>query len=290
MRHAHMTPFPFKSLALFVAGSVVLRLLSIVGWVFFPGDGLVPQLGRILIPLCFSIALVVLNQRMLARDGFASDALGLKFTRARVGGALASSILMAPICAAMAGGVWLLQPFHYERGSLSLVAFSLRAVEYLGGNAGEELIFRGYFLLLLRRHCGLLAALAITAFLFGLFHLPGLSGAAAIKMICTTFFGGILFAYAFLLTGTLWSAIGVHVMGNVVLHHILGLSGQPSLLTPVFERPWPTAYDPAFVVWLAVLIPVITFAAYWYRRIERGAGEQVTPRMFESTALEVRKR
>jgi membrane protease YdiL (CAAX protease family) len=281
------TPFPFKSLLLFVAGAIVLRLLSMVGWVFFPGDGLVPQLGRILIPLCFSIALVVLNQRLLARDGFAPDALGLKFTPARAGGALASSIFMVLICAAMAGSLWLLLPFHYQRGSLSLAAFSLRAVEYLGGNAGEELIFRGYLLLLLRRHCGLLAALVITAFLFGLFHLPGLSGATAIKMICTTFLGGILFAYGFLFTGTLWSAIGLHVAGNIVLHHILGLSGQPSLLTPVFEQPWPTAYDPAFVVWLAVLMPIITVAAFCYHRMDRGGGEGVEQRMAESPAPEL---
>jgi membrane protease YdiL (CAAX protease family) len=261
-------PFPFKSLLLFLVGTVVLRLLSMVGWVFFPGDGAIPQLGRILIPLCFSIALVVLNQRLLAGDGLAPDALGLKLTPARAGTVLASSLLMALIFAAMAGGLWLLVPFHYQRGPLSLPAFSLRSIEYLAGNAGEELIFRGYLLLLLRRHLGLTAALAITGLLFGLFHLPGLSGMAALKMTCTTMLGGALFAYGFLLTGTLWSAIGLHVAGNIVLHHVLGLSGQPSLLTPVFDQPWPTTYDPAFVVWLAILIPVVTIAALWHHRIK----------------------
>lgn len=263
----HTPPFPFKSLLLFLVGAVVLRLLSIAGWVFFPGDSAIPQLGRILIPLCFSIALVVLNERLLVRDGFSPDALGLKLTPAHAGLVLASSLLMALIFAAMAGGLWLLAPFHYQRGPLGLAAFGLRAMEYLAGNAGEELIFRGYLLLLLRRHCGLAAALAITGLLFGLFHLPGLSGMAALKMTCTTFLGGTLFAYGFLLTGTLWSAIGLHVAGNVVLHHVLGLSGQTSLLTPVFDQPWPTTYDPAFVVWLAILLPVVAAAAYRQHRL-----------------------
>jgi membrane protease YdiL (CAAX protease family) len=269
MSATRVPPFPFQSLLLFAGGAVVLRLLSMVGWVFFPGNGTIPQLGRILIPLCFSIALVVLNQRLLARDGFLPNALGLKPTPGRAAAFITGAILMALIFAAMAGCLRLLVPFHYERGLLGPVAFGLRAVEYLCGNAGEELIFRGYLLLLLRRHCGLVAALAITGLLFGLFHLPGLSGMAALKMICTTFLGGILFAYGFLLTGTLWSAIGLHVAGNIVLHHVLGLSGQPSLLTPVFDQPWPTAYDPSFLVWLAILIPVVTVTAFWHNRVEK---------------------
>jgi membrane protease YdiL (CAAX protease family) len=252
---------------LFVAGAVVLRLLSMVGWVFFPGNGVIPQLGRILIPLCFSVALVVLNQRLLARDGFAPDALGLKITWARIGAIFVSALLMVLIFAAMAAGLWLLVPFHHERGPLSLAAFGLRAMEYLGGNTGEELIFRGYLLLLLRQYYGLAVALVITSILFGLFHLPGLSGLVALKMVCTTFLGGILFAYGFLLTGTLWSAISLHVVGNIALHHVFGLSGgSATLLKPVFDQPWPTAYDPAFLVWLAILVPVVSTAAYCHQR------------------------
>ena len=267
-------PFPFKSLLLFVTGAVVLRLLSIAGWAFFPGDGVIPQLGRILIPLGFSIALVGLNQRLLARDGFAADALGLKLTPVRAGAFLASSLIMALVFAAMAAGLWLVMPFHYQRGPLSLTALGLRAMEYLAGNAGEELIFRGYLLLLLRRQCGLTAALVITGLLFGLFHLPGLSGMAALKLTCTTFLGGTLFAYGFLITRTLWSAIALHVAGNIVLHHVLGLSGQTSLLMPVFDQSWPTTYDPAFLVWLAILIPVVAAAAFWHRRTEKAQAGQ----------------
>src|SRR5688500_7381102 len=115
-------PFPFQSLLLFTGGAVVLRLLSMVGWVFFPGNGTIPQLGRILIPLCFPIALVVLNLRLLARDGFKPNALGLKPTPGRAAAFIPGAILMALIFAAMAGCLWLLVPFHYERGLLGSVA------------------------------------------------------------------------------------------------------------------------------------------------------------------------
>lgn len=267
-------PFSFKSLLFFVTGAVVLRLLAIAGWAFFPGDGTIAHFGRIVVLLSSSLALVWFNQHLLARDGFTPNALGLKFTPARAGEIIGSSIFMVLIFAAMAGGLWLLVPFHFQRGPLSVVTFSLHAAEYLGGNTGEEFIFRGYLMLLLRRHCGLAAALGITGLLFGLFHLPGLAGIAALKMVCTTFLGGTLFAYGFLLTGTLWSAIALHVAGNIALHQVFGLSGQPSLLTPVFDRPWPAEYDPAFLVWLAILIPVVIAAAWRYHCVDNGSGNQ----------------
>lgn len=127
-------------------------------------------------------------------------------------------------------------------------------------------MFRGYLLLLLTRHFGLARGLFIVGLLFGLFHLPGLSGWAAAKMICTTMTWSYLFAYGFILTGSLWTALGMHMAGNIVLHHVAGLSAKPSLLTAVLHDPWPTSYDPAFVVWFAVSIPVLGFAAWRTRR------------------------
>jgi membrane protease YdiL (CAAX protease family) len=265
-------PFPWKSLLLFATGAVILRLLSMTAWVFFPGDRVVPQVARILIPLGFSAGLVVLNQRSLARDGFAFDVLGLKPTARHGGGFLAGAGVSAGIITLIGGVFWLLLPFHYQRGPLSFAALGLHAAEYLGGNAAEELVFRGYLLLLLRRQWGLMPALAITGLLFGLSHLPGLSGMAALKMVCTTFLGGCLFAYGFMLTGTLWTAIGLHVAGNIWLHQVLGLSGQRSILTPVMDRAWPDGYDPAFAAWLAIMIPVVAAAALQHQRQRQPAG------------------
>lgn len=260
-------PFPVKSLLLFITGAVMLRVLSMTGWAFFPGDGRVgPQLARVLIPLCFAAALVVLNQRLLRRDGFPADMLGLRPTFRRAGWFVMGGLVIIPVIGILVGALWLFVPFHYERGTLSFPALIWQSAEYFGGNSGEELIFRGYLLLILVRHLGLPRALIITGFLFGLFHLPGLSGLTALKMVCTTFLGACVYAYGYVLTGTLWTAIGMHVVANIVLHHVFGASGKPSLFTPVLHEAWPASYDPAFWVWVGVFVPVVALASVTARR------------------------
>lgn len=266
-------PLSVKSLLLFAVGAAILRLLSVSGGVLLPGDGMAPQVARTLVTLGFTIGLVLLNQRLLIRDGFGADALGLRLTPRHLARFLAGAGISAAIITLMGGVLWLLMPFHYQRGPLSLASLGLHAAEYLGGNAGEELIFRGYLLLLLRRHLGSIPALIVTGLLFGAFHLPGLSGPASLKMVCTTFLGGCLFAYGFMLANTLWAAIGLHVMGNLWLHQVLGLSGQRSVLVPVMDRPWPDSYDPGFVAWLAIMIPAVAAAAFLHHRQRRTAGQ-----------------
>lgn len=125
------------------------------------------------------------------------------------------------------------------------------------------------FLVVLTRWLGLGRALFIGAFLFGLFHLPGLSGMTAVKMLCTTGAMSFIFAYGYVLTGSLWTAIGLHVFGNALLHQGLGLSGGQALATVVFRQPWPTNYDPALVAWLAVAIPVAVAGHLLVKRLGR---------------------
>jgi membrane protease YdiL (CAAX protease family) len=144
-----------------------------------------------------------------------------------------------------------------------------RTAEYFAGNFGEELAFRGYFLLVLTRYLGLTRALLIGALLFGLFHLPGLSGTEAIKMVCTTGALSFVFSYGYVLTGSLWTAVGMHVFGNVILHEVLGMSGKPGIAAMVFHEPWPSAYDPAFLVWLGVSVPVAVFGSLIVKRFRR---------------------
>ena len=258
-----------KSLVLFVIAVIALRAFAVLAWAFFPGSGLFPQLARVSIPLFVAIGLLVLNQRLLSRDGFPPDALG--FCARRIGWFFAGGIINAGIILLMAGALWLLVPFHWERGSLTWEKLGWQTAEYFAGNVGEELAFRGYLLLLLTRHFGLTRALFVVALLFGLFHLPGLSGWTAVKMVCTTAAWSFLFAYGYLLTGSLWTAVGLHVFGNAILHHVFGMSGGTSILTPVMHKPWPDDYDPAFCVWMAVSIPIAVGAALVGERLRSRA-------------------
>lgn len=269
--------FSFASLAWFALGLVVLRSLAVLAWMFFPPTGIFPQIARVAIPLAVAVGLLMLNRSFLRRDGFKPDALGL--APSRFGWFWAGGVAMALVILAMAGGLWILVPYHWERGSMTWTQLAWQASEFSAGNAGEELAFRGYLLLALARRLGLGRALAIVAVLFGLFHLPGLSGWEALKMVCTTATMSFLFAYAFVLTGSLWAAVGAHVLGNVALHNLLGMSGGSSIATPVLHGPWPSAYDPAFSVWLAVGIAVAVGGFILTKRIgQRGVWADLDPR------------
>ncbi len=191
---------------------------------------------------------------LLLRGGWTSGSLGLEmrnFPHFLLGG-----LQVIPIVAMMAGALWILVPFHWVQGTLTLENLCWRFGEYLAWNFGEELMFRGYALLLLQRYLGLQSVLLVISLLFGLFHLPGLFGLAAIKMICTTAIWSYIFGLRFIQTGSLWVAVGMHVCGNVLLHRVLGLFGEESLLRIGFDAPWPSGYDPGFAVSLAITLPV----------------------------------
>lgn len=251
-----------RSLALFVLAAVLLRAAAVVAWMFFPGTSGFQQLARIMIPLGVAAGLLALNLKFLRRDGLSADALGLGWRK--IGWFVAGGLAAVAVIFAIAGVLWLFVPFHWERGTLSFSRYFWQAAEYTAGNSGEELMFRGYLLLILARALGMRWALLVVAILFGMFHLPGLSGGAALKMICTTGIWSYLFAFAFLLTKSLWAAIGLHVFGNLLLHQTLGLSGGESLWRVVLHSDWPTAYDPAFLTSILVSLLFVLFAARWF--------------------------
>ncbi|HEV8284723.1 MAG TPA: CPBP family intramembrane glutamic endopeptidase [Chitinophagaceae bacterium] len=104
-------------------------------------------------------------------------------------------------------------------------------------------------MIILSQLLGWRAAVCIMALPFGLFHLPGLGfSIGGWKMIITTATYSFVFSYAFILTGTLWTAIGAHVVSNILLHSISGLDGLArAVFTPVFETRWPVNYDPGLL-------------------------------------------
>lgn len=259
--------FPVKSLAAFVAAAVLLRVVAVLAWAFFPGSDVFGQLARVTIPLFVAIGLLMLNQHLLRRDGFPRDALGLQ--PAKIGWFFSGAILILPVILLIAATLWLLVPFHWERGSLTWTKLFWQTAEYFAGNLGEELAFRGYLLVLFTRYFGLTRALFMVALLFGIFHLPGLSGWAAVKMVCTTGVGSFLFAYGFVFTGSLWTAVGMHVFGNTILHHVLGMGAGASIFSPVLHDSWPAHYDPAFCAWMTVSITLSICAALVLTRLNR---------------------
>jgi membrane protease YdiL (CAAX protease family) len=145
-------------------------------------------------------------------------------------------------------------PLHWERGLLSAADVGLVAHTYFWTGWGEELLFRGYALVVLVRFLGARKAVWVMALPFGLFHLPGMDGLPAVKMVATTATMALVFSYSFLLTGTLWTAVGLHLAVNVWLHTLTGPdgSGHVTYWNLVSAQQWPTDYDAAFWTFLTV--------------------------------------
>jgi uncharacterized membrane protein len=123
---------------------------------------------------------------------------------------------------------------------------------YFWGNFLEELIFRGFLLIVLSNMIGWRKAVWVMALPFGFFHLPGIGfSIAGLKVIATTATYSLIFSYAFILTGSLWTAIGVHVTSNILLHAIAGLDGaNRAMFQPTFNEKFPVNYDAGFLTFL----------------------------------------
>ncbi|MDB6053103.1 MAG: family intrarane metalloprotease [Verrucomicrobiales bacterium] len=224
------------------------------GQMFFPGENLVTYFGRIALTALGTIILAVGSQRLIPSEGGKPVGLGLGCTIKSIGCFSLGIVGGILVVVALGAALWVFVPFHFERGPLEAGQLLPRAVQFFWSNLGEELVFRGFLLVVLSRLWGLRLAMLAIAILFGLFHLPGLSGIQALKMICTTAACSYLFCSAFIITGTLWTAVALHVAMNVSLHTISGLDGGIAILKPVFRIPYPQQYDPGF--WAFIVMPL----------------------------------
>jgi len=155
-------------------------------------------------------------------------------------------------------GLYLFNPFRITNGNLHGWMLLRESYWYLLNNTLEELMFRGFLLLILIRIVDWQLAALIMALPFGLFHLPYIGFTmAGLKMVLTTMTLSFMFSYTFILTGSLFTAIAVHVSMNIVNHALLGLDGAGNATyIPVFSHQWPTTYDPGFIVTIIVGIVV----------------------------------
>ena len=238
-----------SSFGLFIGLGLIAYGLAMTGELFVPGMRPEAQLGRMALTAIAVLVLLLGSLRLLRREGLAPDVLGLWLLPGRakwfMGGVVSAGFFMGLLAALLVLQV----PFHWERGTLSSTNALLAAHRYFWNGMGEELLFRGFALVLLARYFGPRRAAFALVLPFGLFHLPGLGfSLAGLKMMVTTGAMSLLFSASFLLTRTLWTAISLHMMLNVLLHTITGLDGGslPTLWKPVFEGPWPTGYDAPF--------------------------------------------
>lgn len=252
-----MTP-RLSSLGWFLAlaGAAIAALQ--LGHTVFPGDRGLAHAGRWLCGIAAIGILVAGSRRLLQRDGVAADrlALGVDVWHARafaIGAGIASVHILLLLAA-----LFVVAPFEIGAGPLPAAAVALAGVGYLIGNFVEELVFRGYLLIVLARWFGTARAIWLLALPFGLFHFPGLDALALGKMLLTTGAMHFVYAYAWLATGSLVTAVALHAVGNTLLHEVVGMD-KPAALTLQFPGPVPD--DVLFVVFFGVSALLAIFLA-----------------------------
>ena len=86
----------------------------------------------------------------------------------------------------------------------------------------EEVLIRGVVFRFLEQWLGSIAALALSAFLFGALHL-GNPGATWLAAIAIALEAGILLGAVYMLTRRLWAAIGLHMAWNATQGGVFGV-------------------------------------------------------------------
>jgi len=91
----------------------------------------------------------------------------------------------------------------------------------------EEVLARGFYLYQLR-HLGVHAMVAVSAVLFMLLHVP--AGDTDVWKAASWFAGGVLYAYAYMKSGSLMVSTGLHTIHNLVNELFLGRAADFSIL------------------------------------------------------------
>jgi membrane protease YdiL (CAAX protease family) len=148
-------------------------------------------------------------------------------------GAALSTLAMFTLYVIYVGGGWLIvEGWRWQTMALgawlavlwgSILSCALAAV-------GEEIVFRGYLLTGLKEVWGRWVGLIVTAVIFAGIHLP-VSGAekTPVPLFILALMGpGLLLGWAYLRTGSLWLAIGIHFTWNLVQGELLNLPANTS--------------------------------------------------------------
>jgi|GEM_PF-1332983 len=242
--------FQPRSVVIFIAAALAGWAVHFLAQVTFPGGNLVPYLVRTTVTLAIVLGLGKLTFYLLKQNGLSGDVLGLQANGKALKNLLTGVGIGAITIVLLMAGLSLVVPFSFVSGPLHGIGLLKESLSYLLGNTLEELMFRGFLLIILTQLTDWRKAVWILALPFGLFHLPGLGlSIPGLKMVLTTATLSFVFCYAFILTGSLLTAIATHITMNILLHAFLGLDGAGNAsYIPVFNGRWPAGYDAALVV------------------------------------------
>ena len=151
--------------------------------------------------------------------------------------AVGAGFMAAVVLVMMAFGLYRITGAGTDRPLSIISAFFL----FLYVGVGEEILFRGVLFRWIDEKWGFVAALTVSALLFGAMHY-GQPGATWWSSLAIAIEAGLLLGAAYKYSGTLWLPIGIHwawnfVQGNVFGFQVSGGDAGPSLLQAPVNGP-----------------------------------------------------
>jgi membrane protease YdiL (CAAX protease family) len=146
---------------------------------------------------------------------------------------------------------------------------------------GEELLFRGALLYIGIKKLGLKNACILSSIIFGIYHWfsYGILGdfPQMIYIFFLTGIGGLLFAYSFALTKSIYLPVGLHLGWNLINVVIFsnGPLGKQMLLYSggqQLDGLWTTI----FFIYQITVLPFVTYLYLWRQKTAEGKQHQPT--------------
>lgn len=204
---------------LFLSFGILTWTLNIIVQNSFPGNKLFPFLMRSTILFSCLTLTYYLNDKFSRKNLLDFDILKFKskLIKYYLGGIVLGCILIATIWAI----IYLIYPFEILKNPYSKINLATAIISYSLSNTLEELLFRGFIFVASVKFFGKMGGVLFVSLLFGLFHLQG-TGLTyqGLNMVMTTFTMSLLFISVIYYTNSIWTAVTIHITGNLLLHSL----------------------------------------------------------------------
>jgi uncharacterized protein len=246
---------------------LVLLLLKLAGRITglihaktFYGDVIVGNVMVLLVVLAATEMMALVERRGFGRYGLGDRAFAKRFAVGAAWGFVALTLLL--LVMRLAGAFYL---GHVKTHGMDALGFAAAyAVMFFFVAISEETLFRGYALVTLTEAITFWPAVIMLAIIFGASH----SNHSTESHVGLVFAGayGVVLAYSFKRTGSLWLAIGIHTMWDYAQSFIYGVPDSGvivpgSWLAPVIHGPrWLTGGAPGPEGSYLMVLPLVIMA------------------------------
>jgi uncharacterized protein len=152
------------------------------------------------------------------------------------------------------GERWDLNPHYSFSQFMEAVWWNIKSVLY------EELIYRGAILYILIKRLGAVWGIVLSSIAFGIYHWFSYevlgNAPAMIQIFLVTGAMGLVLAYGFWKTGSMYAAIGVHLGWGIT--QIVIFSGGPLGKQLFIQLPTPPVQGSYFVYAIVMFLPMIS--------------------------------